>query len=383
MRANKKSILNQTMKKEFIIPLFCFFSIIATLLYYILGYSYLKYLPLLITSAITLYFVVLNKTRVFSSDIYILIVVVFCLLFSIINSLRFTLGALFLGLQLLTMSYSAYFIVNKCNINLLKVAKTILLLYFIFFFYSLVTVGGSPNDINGYLKTSSRNIVSGLCLIFQIFYSSCFYFKHKKLPLFTPVITFLICILSYGRAGIICALILLFITALSLIMGNNRAKAYFRVVLLILALPFSILFIKYTPVVYDEIYSNSNFSKAGLDSPRIAMNIEYWDGMNFIDFFAGRSFEMSPTIMDYDMNPHNSYIQGHHFMGVAYLMLFLYMLINLIKTFFKHPSLVLPTLLLSVFFIRISIDVISFPGSLDLILFYLYFYITRNPNRQL
>jgi hypothetical protein len=161
---------------------------------------------------------------------------------------------------------------------------------------------------------------------------------------------------------------------------TRRRAARFALMLSILAVFFYL--ISSYGVVFDFIETSTNLAR-GVESPRFQKMYEYISSQNLTEVVSGRHFELSPTIMQYGGNPHNSFILGHHYMGLPYLFLVAYVILS--STYYALISLgnIYIFLFLQIAFVRVFFDIISFPGLFDFVIFYIYFSLSAHAHSGL
>ena len=121
--------------------------------------------------------------------------------------------------------------------------------------------------------------------------------------------------------------------------------------------------------LYEFLLQETNLNK-GIESPRTLMLEEYFDGFNIYHILFGRSFSGMQTISYYSSNPHNSYIMGHHYYGVFYVLLVLYIFYIVLRSGIRRRSRVY-AVLTGIILVRSYFDLLSIPGFVDVIVFYL------------
>src|SRR5690606_33065956 len=87
--------------------------------------------------------------------------------------------------------------------DVLWISKASICTYLSFVGFLGFYIGFDPESMNEFFPNSSRNIVSGIALILQVFYSTLFYLVRGKLPLITALLTFALSCVAFGRSGII------------------------------------------------------------------------------------------------------------------------------------------------------------------------------------
>lgn len=289
------------------------------------------------------------------------------------------------NLDSLVFSYSILSSIALSKVLLLRPcaalfsSKLVLIVVYLWYFYSVFSIGSTPEHANSYLHELSRNHVSLLLLLVCWFYYSTRFFYNKKYSLIPIVILFLASIQLYGRTGIalsFLSLLLVFFHFLLVYKGYKLSFVFF-IGLLFFCLAFFLLLLFYNDTVkLTSIVNQTNFAN-GIESPRGTMVKEYLNNIQVSEFLIGRDMSLLPIISSYDGNPHNTFIRGHSFFGVSFIIfVFYFYFLSFHKLFFCFSIKRLFILSVSVLFlIRAYFDSIFFVSFFDFILIY-FFYIS-------
>jgi len=331
-------------------------------------YSYIFVLALLNFMLMHKYiYIIKTLPKIFFVPIILLLGIILLSLLVHIN--EFFSGTVFFALFSPLLLLITYWIFKQEPILVNNVALFVLILYYIFIFVSGLTTGFSPQDINNYFDNYSRNAVSGMAIILQIFYTATYFRLNKSVPLITPNITFLISVLSYGRSGIGLAFI---IVLLSYFIKFLQVKKIMKLIYLALLVLFLIFIILNINIISDFILSKTNFI-SGFESARSLINNAYLSRLDLETFFTGMDLSKISIIEFYDNNPHNSYINGHAHFGILYLLFILFFLAGSTYLFLIYKNTFLYYILILVYLVRYSLDTSALFGPSDYILFYLFF----------
>ncbi len=236
--------------------------------------------------------------------------------------------------------------------------------YYFFFLFAVVKLGFAVDVFNEIFPNQSRNFVSGLAILLQIWYSlNKFKFKDG-VTLITPLLTAALCILCFGRSGIAFSLILVVFCYLFHFKGIAFRFLFCLAIMLLLFFNLeSIIFI---------VTEQTNFSR-GVDSSRTELWLGYLERIDFVSFFSGVSLNDVPAIRQLSGNPHNSFLFGHSNLGFFYILMlsvFAIILLSCRSFYVVFLSIVL--------FSRLFFDTIMAPSVLDYILFFVL-YSLREP----
>lgn len=175
---------------------------------------------------------------------------------------------------------------------------------------------------------SSENAIS-ICTIAvcSLYYSLSEHYK-EEIDIFPAVITFIICLLSRGRGGIISSLILLIGVGLFII--NNKVYTNWgrRIItfMLILGLVCSIKFFIENSHSLQEFAVFEHFFRRGMHSSRL----EIWD---IYIYHATANIESILFGVNFDKiyasgNPHNSFLDIHRLHGGVVLLFVVLLIVN-------------------------------------------------------
>lgn len=270
--------------------------------------------------------------------------------------------SVFFSCEMLTAFYISYSIVKK-RVSIYFAAKLFLLLFWLFFLYKCVTVGSDPDSVNLFLGGGSRNMVSGIALFLQILYSVTYFQRYGRLPVASAFVTFGLCLLAFGRTGIVLS------GALCLLTVRPYWSRFGLTERIVFGILFGSVLVALVHPIFSFLIEDTSF-KYGLRSPRFTMLREYFSGFSLEALLMGRSFEEMPTVMRFNANPHNSFLYGHHLMGGAYLM-FLSVVVLIVIHCLRVAKKRIYGLLLILLMIRAFFDLIAIPGYFDGIFFYI------------
>lgn len=251
--------------------------------------------------------------------------------------------------------------------------------------------GVSPEAFNHYFPSSSRNGVSGALIFFQIFYSAAYFWKERRAPAITPMLTFAICVALFGRSGIIVSAAIVAATVLQNVRTapvKSIASALVTGAVLVIVVFFPLLPADLAEVPRGDsgIISNglgdrvddpalSEF-RLGLYSIRNVMMAEYLARLSPQTILLGVPLHTVPWIAEYGGNAHNSYLRGHAFYGVVYLVFMLAVAVAATAGAMRHRQ-PFPLALMACFAGRAYFDSFALFDVFDIGFFYCFFVLTR------
>lgn len=249
--------------------------------------------------------------------------------------------------------------------NYIKVmfwAYSLMILYY-FYMFGL----SDPDLYNNIFVKGSRNYVSAIYIFLFCLLILSYDKDNIKVPIIYPMVTFLGCIILYGRSGIIIS----FVIMMYLYFFNKRYLLF--KLALIIAVIFMVVF--NLEQIMSFFIEKTSFSY-GVESERTVMIQEYKNGILYSldNFILGFKLdECCATIKLFDSNPHNSFIAGHIRYGIFHLIFVLSLLTYIL---FSRNSLYIFISL--AYFFRLFLDQLGLFSPLDVILFYIIFLINGN-----
>lgn len=235
-----------------------------------------------------------------------------------------------------------------------------LFLLFCFFVLFLSFINGVEfyTYIESFSVGFSYNYISGYLILLFSLYCAFFARNENRIPYgrLQSIIVFLLCVLLYGRSGILLSGLLL----VTVFFYNAKAveRIFYSLVFSVLIL---VVFV-FHEIFYDLI-SQTKFSE-GVSSPRFGMLQEYFSLLNLKTLLFGVDLFDMKTIAPYDYNPHNSFLYFHATFGIFGFVLFFFMFMKVITV--NNWGF---TVFLLFFCFRGFFDVIIFPGILDFLFF--------------
>lgn len=253
----------------------------------------------------------------------------------------------------------------KLNYKIVFLGFLAISLFFIFHF---------PTGIGSRLfADSSRNYHS----VYMLFMTSILYISYiqnnKKLPITPAFISFIICLWSLGRSGIITSLIILLLVIFYNIFTAKLYNKVFSTVIISISiiLILSIIYLFQFNIIDNYLWG---FTEKGITDKSRGTIIEeyiYLLGQNFHNIFYGVPIEGNLTFYRYGYNLHNSFLRLHALFGLPGFVIILFAIIrsgyHLLKKN-KFLFVVFISILL-----RISTDQAAFFGLMDIILVYFLF----------
>lgn len=283
---------------------------------------------------------------------------------------------------------------SKNNANALQASR---LLYFGFLAALCLLApikGVSPEAFNTYFPNSSRNGISAALIFLQVFYSAACFIRTGRAPSITPILTFAICVMLFGRSGIMVSAAIVAVTVAQNLRAapvKSIASAMVAGSVLITVTLFPMLPAELAapPVAANEQMeapSNglgdrvddpalSEF-RLGLYSIRSVMMAEYVQRLTPSTVLFGVPLTSVPWIAEYRGNAHNSFLRGHAYFGLPYLLLIGGIIGVALKSGWHQRQFFVLSLML-LFSGRAFFDSVALFDVFDVGFFYCFFLLTR------
>lgn len=272
---------------------------------------------------------------------------------------------------ILTFFYisTAYWLFYQKIVILKNVSLVLLLIYYIWFLFNGLEIGFLPQHVNVYFDGYSRNMVSSIAIIFQIFYSLSMYRYKGVLPKLTPILTFVLSVTAYGRTGIALSFIIIFY---SLFKDFKIQAKYYKLTIITITVLLSILFMQNIDLILEYINISTNFG-AGLSSPRSIFINDYVNTLNFGTIIVGSDLSLIPSISMFENNPHNTYLLGHAAFGIIYIIVMLSVLLYSLYIILFYNNTLTYFLFLTIYMTKFATDTGGLFGPSDILFYYMLF----------
>jgi hypothetical protein len=245
---------------------------------------------------------------------------------------NFTAGFFTVPMVLTSFGIAYVFILDR---DFLKIIYFVLLIILVLFFYNIIVLNESANNI----FVGSRNRKSIIFLGVSIFYIILNPDKRKNILI--SFLVFLACIFSVGSSGIISGFLLLLFTIMDGF--NHFNKVILWVYILITIILFVYIFIFYFADFSDELLFKLSFERLFSGDIRYEIWLEYYNKyMKGVNFFIGAPFDFKFTSIfngNYEdfSNLHSSYFNMHAKTGIFSLFIIFGIIIRFYKLVVKKP----------------------------------------------
>ncbi len=235
----------------------------------------------------------------------------------------------------------------------------------------LVVRGTTGFPLDEMLAQTSSNGITSIVICLQINLCVANMLVSRKTSFITVSITLYICIIGYGRGSILAAGLIWVVTAAYASAAFGRSTRLIAGALLIAVIAYVGITNYHT--IFDFFEVNTKVGAGLYDDARATINQEYWSRMTGIYLVIGASFDGSIVERFFNGNPHNSYIRGHHYLGLAYILIMTAMAVRPLVTNMSIYLKGYHALMMGILLFRASTEPILFPTPLDLIFFALFF----------
>lgn len=211
-----------------------------------------------------------------------------------------------------------------------------LLLYTFYFLYKSIFIYNIElNSLYGSLGLS-KNYPGFLIVGYTVFYALNKYRVYRRLPLLLPLVGVYFAFWLDGRSSFGIMILLSLFCVL-----KNANKKYYNYFVLIVFVSLFLFFFNFLL----EYYEMSRLSE-GVESSRSKIWSVYFEYMDFPNFILGCDSASFPIINQYGGNPHNSFLNFHHRMGIIGFLTFIYIIFVSIKKYITQRKFIILVLML-------------------------------------
>lgn len=232
----------------------------------------------------------------------------------------------------------------------------------------LVIYWDSPAPFGEVIEGSSTNAIPAYMIIVQLLLCVTTFVVTGRAPVLTPVITFLIAFFGSGRGSLVVASLLV-IGSLIINLFPRHGSFFYRVVLFTMSLVAMALLVIYADEIYDYVSRLTKLSVGIADQNRMEILTAYLSTITPYTFFFGSEYQGTIIDIQYEGNPHISFIRTHSFFGIFVMLMALFS--PLVVLFSRARwALKLPVFFfVSLAVVRAGSEPILFPTLLDVFYF--------------
>ena len=219
--------------------------------------------------------------------------------------------------------------------------------------------------------------------VFALFYLGMFcvtkLMHDTKVHIINILIFLVICVLAYGRGGILTGLVFTALAVLLEIKGRTDDKKT-----ILIALAALIVLVVFGQNIIESVLSGglfAKFQKVGLSTQRTVL----WSNFlsESLDSVKNFLFGVNATHIRFDGNVHNAYLQMYASMGIGFALVNFVLIIAATVNNIKNKKYWI-TAVIMVIFMRAFLDKTMYPGSFEVFLYYYVFnYIVANDRRRI
>lgn len=244
----------------------------------------------------------------------------------------------------------------------------------------LATSGLANFPLERMIPDSSSNGITSYLVILQANYCVASYLSRSRLPLLSTLLTLGICVVGYGRGSILSATVMIAANFMTFALRKN--PRHFFVAIGLCAAVAGGLAVAYGEQISLFVEANTKIGSGLYDRHRDAIIQDYSRKIDddSLAILAGAEYRNTVIELDYNNNPHNSYIRAHHIFGLPYLAL---MLLFPLLSSFRLPWRLraYPMALVAVMLFRAATEPILFPTMLDVFFFSVCFMMPQAARR--
>lgn len=223
-------------------------------------------------------------------------------------------------------------------------------------------------------ETSSNGITSYLVAL-QANYCIVRFLLRGRATLVTPLITLAICVVGYGRGSILAATAIVAVNAVACL---DSRRALRSVALLALATALAAwIYQRHGDAVATFVEVNTKIGSGLVDQHRERQIAEYLERVDGLTLLIGAEYEGTSIASEYNNNPHNAFIRGHHIFGLGYIVLVTVLPFAMTSARLPRTRRLYAHALVVVVLFRAFTEPILFPTALDTIYFALCFVLAR------
>lgn len=248
---------------------------------------------------------------------------------------------------------------RKASLVTLVTAQVALLLY-----AAWVGLDKAPTPLEGIFPTASTNAITSCLVVLQLNYCVAGFFVRNRPPLLTPLLTFAICVIGYGRGSIVIAAAIVIVSVVFAVISTRRN-----------IMPLLAVGLVGVPVaawglgIADSVVAQTKLAAGLYDEARARMIMEYLGRLNGWTLFVGAPYDGSGIQTQFHGNPHNSLIRAHHIFGLPYVALVLITPLLVLAGSLEMRTRLFIAIMLALAILRGLTETILFPSVLDVFYF--------------
>ena len=274
---------------------------------------------IMLSSVLSLFYSRMDKLKLhynFNIAFFWITIIILCFVIQAINSNIHP-----ASFYLISAPAFGYFIL-ECKFNR-RIIYIPILVISVFFVYYIV----SGQDLNKIFPHTSRNYISVIMITNAALINIIEWKQFRKISLWPSLLTLLFSVVAIGRAGIICSSFFFLGTLYCLYHRHKITNRFiYSLIIIIPAIILIILFFDSIMNALKEIDFFDRLFKAGIkDAPRKVLLQTYLSKINFKTLMLGYNYESNPLFVKLALNPHNSFIRLHYYVGILFFPVVFYL----------------------------------------------------------
>lgn len=253
----------------------------------------------------------------------------FSVLSGIVNGATSLLKPVLLFDMIFNSAFAYIMVTRRISLFPIKVAFLLISLYFA---YTLLVLGIETTEI---FSDSAGGMIGTTLLSVAIVIQYIDYRDNNKIPILPSIITLFLCVFSYSRASIVCAL--LYFVAVLFFSTRNLKNIFLRYIPFILIVCTLAYFLIQNWELIETLDMYEKFERKGVETDgRGDIWSAYLNNLDFGSVLFGITLDHEHRIMGFD-NPHNIIIRLHSQFGLIAFVIYYFIIKALVLLIKKNP----------------------------------------------
>jgi hypothetical protein len=240
----------------------------------------------------------------------------------------------------------------------------------------LAVTGVDDFPLERLLPDSSSNGITSYLVALQVNYCVVRYLATGRPTVITPLVTVAICVVGYGRGSILAAAAIVALNAMACLQTRRPLRSIG--LLTVAAVLAAWIYQRHGDDIAAFVELNTKIGSGLVDQHREQQIEEYLERINTLTLLVGVEYDGTSIEREYNNNPHNAFIRGHHTFGLVYIVVVTALPILCIASArLPRSRRVYAMALIAVLLFRAFTEPILFPTLLDTVYFALCFVLCR------
>jgi hypothetical protein len=241
----------------------------------------------------------------------------------------------------------------------------------------------TPDPLGEVIPGSSANGIPSYLIVIQVALSLCNYVVSRRLPILSPVITCAVAFFGYGRGSLIVSGLIAVLSLILNIRLTGSTNRLYKLLSIFLLLVVGTGIAWQFEQITDLLTLYTKFGLGFVDYNRIEIWQQYLEKIDPWSLLVGADYAGTVIDMQYDGNPHISFIRTHAYFGLPITLLALASPLFILSSRKIVFAKIVFFSFIVVSLIRASSEPIFFPTLLDFYYFlYFFLYFRYAPTRE-